>query len=243
MVRAMLTLSILLALVGTALPACAQGELWVDRVEEGGRLLVPLRGVLESFGAVVNWDGRLQEIEISCSGNRILMYVNDYDAYINGTLYRLDVPPRVIRGSTHVPLRFVGEATGGTVDYRGSYVDITDPSGYLVRVHLAGGRQSGGGGTTGGGGYIASWTSQRSVHDADLRGYSNWQLTLMRNEIYARHGRPFDNPTIRAHFMSQGWYSPNSNYRESWLTRLESNNAAAIASYQKRVYGTPATRP
>jgi hypothetical protein len=43
--------------------------------------------------------------------------------------------------------------------------------------------------------------------------------------------------------MSQGWYSPNSNYRESWLTRLESNNATAIANYQKRVYGTPATRP
>ena len=39
--------------------------------------------------------------------------------------------------------------------------------------------------------------SQRRVTNADLSGYSNWQLTLMRNEIYARHGRQFDNSHIR----------------------------------------------
>ncbi len=245
MVRTALVMSVLLVLVIGAIPASAQGEIWVDRVEENGRLLVPLRGVLESLGAVVNWDGRIREIEVSAAGNRIIMYVNDRDAWINGALYRLDVPPRIIRGTTYVPLRFVGEATGADVNYIGSYVDITDPFGSHVRVHLVGGRQGGGGRQTGGGGggYIASWTSQRYVTDADLRGRGNWQLTLMRNEIYARHGRPFDNPNIRSYFLNQSWYRPNSAYRESWLSKLESSNSATILSYQKRVYGTPATRP
>ena len=116
-----------------------------------------------------------------------LMYVNDYDAYINGTLYRLDVPRGDPREHARA-MRFVGEATGGTVDYRGSYSISLTLSGYLVRVHLAG-ADSPVGGTTGGGGYIASWTSQGSVRRGPAR-IQQLAPTLMRNEIC--HGRPFD---------------------------------------------------
>ncbi len=232
-------LSALVLLSLTAM-VCAQGEIWVDRVEESGRVLVPLRGIFESFGAAVNWNGGLRQIEIIAGGNQIVMYVNDHNAYINGNRYYMDVPPRIVRSQTHVPLRFVGEALGGTVDYLGSYVDITGPTGYLLRVHL---QRRGGGGQPPAGGYLASWTSTRRVTAGDLRGYSNWQLTLIRNEIYARKGRPFDNPQIRAYFLSQSWYSPNRNFSESWLTRLESENAAYIRDYQTQVYGSAATRP
>ncbi len=234
---------VLLATVGTAL---AQGELWVDRVEERGRLLVPIRGIFESFGATVNWDGQMREISIASGNNQVVMYVNDYIAYINGNSYRLDVPPRVIRGRTYVPLRFAGEALGGTVEYRGSYVDMTEnATGYLLRVHLqrrGGGGPSGGGGQAGSG-YIATWTSNRRVTDNDLRGYGNWQLTLMRNEIYARKGRPFDNANIRAYFNRQPWYRPDRSFTESRLTNLENANAAHIRNYQVRVYGAPASSP
>ncbi len=65
----------------------------------------------------------------------------------------------------------------------------------------------------------------------------------MRNEIYARHGRQFDNSHIRGHFNRQGWYRPSHHYRESHLNRLERDNAAAIRNYQTRQFGTPATRP
>ena len=107
----------------------------------------------------------------------------------------------MIRGSTHVPLRFVGEATGGTVDYRGSYVDITDPSGYLVRVHLAGGRQSGGGGTTGGGGYIASWT----VEDAEVGKTLTITLKYGNNRERSIAGvRRISKPGLRVYAKSTG---------------------------------------
>lgn len=220
--------------------AMAQGEMWVQRVESQGRLLVPIRGIFEAFGAGVDWDASLRMVEIISGGNTIIMHVGDRNAFINGTHYLIDVPPRLVGGRVHVPLRFVSEAMGASVDYIGSYVDITAPNGYLVRVHLTGGSQSG---ASGGGGYIAPWTSSRRVTDGDLRGYSNWQLTLMRNEIYARHGRPFDNANVRAHFARQGWYRPRSGFSESWLSSLEQSNAAAIRNYQTRVYGAPATRP
>ena len=225
-------------LLSVACMVCAQGEIWVDRVEESGRVLVPLRGVFEAFGASVNWDGQMREIEILCSGNQIVMYVNDHNAYINGNRYYMDVPPRIVRSRTYVPLRFVGEALGGTVDYIGSYVDITGPSGYLLRVHLQRTGQQAGTKR-----YIASWTSTRRATAGDLAGRSNWQLSLMRNEIYARKGRPFDNAQIRSYFLRQSWYSPNYNFSENWLTKLEQQNGTYIRDYQTRVFGSPATRP
>ena len=65
----------------------------------------------------------------------------------------------------------------------------------------------------------------------------------MRNEIYARKGRPFNNAQIRSYFLGQSWYSPNANFSESWLTKLEQQNATYIRDYQGRAFASPATRP
>ena len=92
-------------------------------------------------------------------------------------------------------------------------------------------------------GCIAPYSSQRRVRDSDMQQYSNWVLTLMRNEIYARHGRTFQNQRIRAYFNNQSWYRPTSSFRESWLNSTEKQNAARILSYQQRRYGSAATRP
>ncbi len=86
-------------------------------------------------------------------------------------------------------------------------------------------------------------SNDRYLTNGDLQGYSNWQLTLARNEIYARRGRPFNNANIRSYFQSTGWYSANSAFRESWMTPTESRNAKFIADYQKAVFGTAATQP
>jgi hypothetical protein len=218
--------------------AAAQSEIWVDRVEEDGRLLVPIRGIFEAFGASVNWDGAVREVSITHRGGNLAMWVNDYTAYVNGSRYQLDVPPRLVGGRVHVPLRFVGEALGGTVDYVIDYVDIQVGADFL-RVHLAN-PSSGGSGASG---YIAGWTQRRLVQNSDLQGYSNWMLTLMRNEIYARHGRPFNNQHVRNYFRNQAWYRPNANFRESWLSSIESTNAQRIREYQMRVFGKTATHP
>lgn len=223
-------------IAGAVSVAGAQSEIWVDRVEEDGRLLVPIRGIFEAFGATVDWDGAVREVMISHRGSSIVMWVNDRSAYVDGMRYQLDVPPRLVNGRVHVPLRFVGEALGGSVDYIIDYVDIT-VDGHLLRVHLR--PQS----FSGGSGYIAGWTNRRLVTDADLQGYSNWMLTLMRNEIYARHGRFFDNAHVRSYFMNQSWYTPDPSFQESWLNSTESTNAQRIRNYQVRRFGRTATRP
>lgn len=85
---------------------------------------------------------------------------------------------------------------------------------------------------SGGGGQILPFSSDRALTAADLSGLSNWQLDLARNEIYARHGRPFKRADLRNYFRSQGWYSEDAGFSESRLSSLEKRNADFIRKHQ-----------
>lgn len=76
----------------------------------------------------------------------------------------------------------------------------------------------------------------RRLTEADLVGLSPWELNIARNEIYARHGRPFRKAIYRNYFRSQPWYVENPNYSDSQLSAVERYNAAFILQYQRR-YG------
>lgn len=49
-------------------------------------------------------------------------------------------------------------------------------------------------------------SSERLLTDADVAGLSKAELQIARNEIYARHGRKFNNPDLQAWFNSCSWY-------------------------------------
>jgi outer membrane protein assembly factor BamB len=55
----------------------------------------------------------------------IVLVVGKKEAEINGDIVKLDVAPLVIKGTTLVPLRFVGEALGAKVDYESKEQKIT----------------------------------------------------------------------------------------------------------------------
>ncbi len=221
--------------------ANAASEMIINRVEVNGRLLVPLRGVMELAGATVNYYPAAKGIEISLAGTVVSMYVNNSQAFINGTAYYLDVAPRVIGGSTYIPLRFAGEALGMNVNYQGTMVTLSgNGQTIILYIETPNAPPSS---PPSNAGEIMPQSNDRYLTNGDLQGYSNWRLTLARNEIYARRGRPFNNASIRSYFQSTGWYSANSGFSESWLTQTESRNAKFIADYQKSVFGTAATRP
>jgi len=48
--------------------------------------------------------------------------------------------------------------------------------------------------------------SQESITESDLEPHTARELTIMRNEIYARHGRIFQNSELRSHFEAQSWH-------------------------------------
>jgi hypothetical protein len=51
-------------------------------------------------------------------------------------------------------------------------------------------------------------SSRRRLTQSDVSGLSRLQIRLARNEIFARHGRPFQDPRLRRHFERYSWYAP-----------------------------------
>lgn len=82
-----------------------------------GRVMVPLRGVFEAIGAMVQYDPANRTIEASRNNESVGLRLGSKIAKKNGAEIMLDVPPRVIAGTTMVPLRFVAEAMGAKVGF------------------------------------------------------------------------------------------------------------------------------
>ncbi|MGE5379733.1 MAG: copper amine oxidase N-terminal domain-containing protein [Methylocystaceae bacterium] len=92
----------------------------VPPVIENGRILVPLRAIFEALGATVNWDESTQSVTASKVNTTISLKINATTASLNGQPAALDVPAKIIKNRTLVPLRFVSEALGAGVDWSDS---------------------------------------------------------------------------------------------------------------------------
>lgn len=53
-------------------------------------------------------------------------------------------------------------------------------------------------------------------------------LRVLRNEIYARHGRIFKDAELQKYFEAQNWYQPNPEFTDESLTETEYKNLSAI---------------
>ena len=97
---------------------------------KGGRLLVPLRGVFEALGAVVDYDVSTRTIDALRGDTRLKLTLGSPLAFINDQQVTLDTPAETSLGRTMVPLRFVGEALGANVSWNAQTrsVVITSPA-------------------------------------------------------------------------------------------------------------------
>ncbi len=95
-------------------------------VIEGGRTLAPLRATVEALGYIVAWDSATQTIEIYNPVTydlQISMKVGSNRAKVSTGIYGvmderiLDVPAKSINGRTMVPVRFIAESLGCSVQW------------------------------------------------------------------------------------------------------------------------------
>ncbi len=97
-------------------------------VMENDRTLVPMRFLFEQMGAEVDWNDETQTaIAISARGgggerngageNTVTFSIDNTAAYVNGAETTMDVPARLINDQTFVPLRFLSENLGCTVEW------------------------------------------------------------------------------------------------------------------------------
>jgi N-acetylmuramoyl-L-alanine amidase len=95
-----------------------------------GRTLVPARAVFEAMGGTVGWNEASREVNIVVRDINVNLKIGSRTAYISGEGQQLDVPARIIKNRTMIPVRFVSEAVGFQVswDDKNRIVGIVTPA-------------------------------------------------------------------------------------------------------------------
>jgi len=75
--------------------------------------------------------------------------------------------------------------------------------------------------------------STEPVTEESLGALFAEDLRLLRNEIYARHGRVFNDKDLQKYFETQGWYKPNPDFKDDQLSQIESDNLAKIKTAEE----------
>jgi hypothetical protein len=76
-----------------------------------------------------------------------------------------------------------------------------------------------------------------------LRGLSLHELRLLRNEIYARHGRVFKAAWLQQYFDTQPWYAVDDNFKDEELSGPDKQNVELIVKYEGRIHQELSTKP
>lgn len=88
--------------------------------------------------------------------------------------------------------------------------------------------------------YVMEWSSVSYVEFGQLEGMTYDIARLAVNEIYARHGRMFQDEHLQAYFDSKPWYygsiAPDQ-FDEGMLSELEKGNIQTIRQYMEQVKG------
>lgn len=83
-------------------------------------------------------------------------------------------------------------------------------------------------------GFIMPEVHFEPITESDLVHFSAKELTLLRNEIFAIHGRPFSDPELRAYFSSKSWYEPIAVFNDAYVPAHGQANAHLIGEYQRK---------
>jgi hypothetical protein len=78
----------------------------------------------------------------------------------------------------------------------------------------------------------------RLVNEKDIKNKDYYELDIMRNEIYARHGRRFKRIDLQRHFDQQEWYIPQyqpEEFPKELLTPIQYANVIFIAEHQSKI--------
>lgn len=77
----------------------------------------------------------------------------------------------------------------------------------------------------------------RYITDEELDEYSQEEVRLILNEIYARHGYIFTVDTYKQYFESKDWYRPSTSSQseaQSYFNAIEESNRIAIINYETK---------
>lgn len=92
-------------------------------VNEDGRLMVPVRFIAENMGCTVEWDGENQAINLQNTRKKVTLKIGSKFATVHDLRSKaskdkeFDTTAVLSNGSTYVPLRFISETFGTTIEW------------------------------------------------------------------------------------------------------------------------------
>ncbi|HYF91579.1 MAG TPA: N-acetylmuramoyl-L-alanine amidase family protein [Symbiobacteriaceae bacterium] len=95
-------------------------EMSVPPIIMEDRTMVGVRFVGEAVGGTLTWDPVTRQVTVTRGADTVILRVGQKQALINGKAEELPVAPQIVDDRTMVPLRFIAEALGGTVEWNDS---------------------------------------------------------------------------------------------------------------------------
>ena len=83
----------------------------------------------------------------------------------------------------------------------------------------------------------------KTISEQMLQGLSLHELRLLRNEIYARHGRMFRAEWLQQYFYFQPWYNADENFKDEELSGNDKVNVETIVKYENKIHQELSTKP
>ncbi len=155
-------------------------------IERGGRVFVPLRGVFERLGASVVY--QRPTINATGNGHNISLTIGSTAATIDGQHQAIDVAPFLVGSRTLVPLRFVAQALGATVNYNNGT--------RVVAINSAAGTNAGPPASTGSSGNTGT-ANQSDVQLVNLSPDAGGVTSSNQPTITGNFSTPIDPNTVR----------------------------------------------
>lgn len=105
--------------IGSRIMTVNDTEIEIDAVPIiiNNHVLVPIRAVMEHMETKVEWNNKNQTISVYDSNNIVHMSINSKIAYLNNKEYVLESPPIIIDSRTFIPIRFISESLGFSVNW------------------------------------------------------------------------------------------------------------------------------
>lgn len=75
---------------------------------------------------------------------------------------------------------------------------------------------------------VLTYTSVEKVNIQDLTALNPWELIIARNEIYARHGMPFQLIELKNYFAAKSWYKIDPAFNDASISEVENFNVGLI---------------
>lgn len=146
---------------------------------ENDRTLIPIRAIAENMSFTVDWDGAERLVTVKNDSTDIVFVIDGAAATVNGEEISLDAPARIVDDRTFVPLRFVSENMGATVEWEEESRMITittEQKREGTKPDGNGGGPRMGGNGFGGGGMVENSADVQAVIDANSSKFE--QLTF-----------------------------------------------------------------